>query len=380
MPKVTSLDGPVAVTGASGYVGSQVVAALVRRGYDVRACVTDGQNPRKTEHLLSLNVHRAPGRAQIHVADLLAEGSYDEAVAGCSAVLHAGTPIGRPGVDTPRQVHDGAVHGTENLLRSVQRSGSVRRFVYTSSFSAIVHPAPPGYQFTELDWASDSQGLEQMPEPPGWLHLWQTLVGNAVPSWNDADIESSRNLAYAKAKVATEQLVYRTAEQAGSFDAISVCPLTVLGPLLSRAHCPRTSWQGIVGRILSGEPCERWMHLWNIVDVRDVAEAQALILESSVCRNGDRYQLTATDESGELDAAQLQARLARLFPQYPVGGAPEGFAALIEQYGGPYAWRAHCDKARRELGLQTHDIDDTLQETGRTIVELGLLQLPTQTT
>ena len=41
MPAVKSSDGPVAVTGASGYVGSHVVVALMKRGYTVHACVTD---------------------------------------------------------------------------------------------------------------------------------------------------------------------------------------------------------------------------------------------------------------------------------------------------------------------------------------------------
>jgi hypothetical protein len=57
-----------------------------------------------------------------------------------------------------------------------------------------------------------------------------------------------------------------------------------------------------------------------------------------------------------------------------VGGAPEELEALLENGGsifdGP---RAYCDKARDELGLQTHDIKDTLLETGRTFIDLGLI-------
>jgi nucleoside-diphosphate-sugar epimerase len=69
------------------------------------------------------------GRVEIFTGDLRADRSYDAVVAGCGAVLHLGTPIGTPGVETPRQVYDGAVRGTENLLGSVRRAGSVRRFV-----------------------------------------------------------------------------------------------------------------------------------------------------------------------------------------------------------------------------------------------------------
>lgn len=34
-------DGPVAVTGASGYIGSWTVRDLLEHGYGVRACVRD---------------------------------------------------------------------------------------------------------------------------------------------------------------------------------------------------------------------------------------------------------------------------------------------------------------------------------------------------
>ena len=63
MSSVNSVDGPVAVTGASGYVGSHVVIALMKLGYAVHACVTDLNNPEKTEHLLASRLFR--GNAQL---------------------------------------------------------------------------------------------------------------------------------------------------------------------------------------------------------------------------------------------------------------------------------------------------------------------------
>ena len=115
--------------------------------------------------------------------------------------------------------------------------------------------------------------------------------------------------------------------------------------------------------------------MWNIVDVRDVGEAQALMIESDVCDNGWRYQLSATDEAGELDVFQLQAHLQRLFPRIDVGGAPDEIKPIIEKYGKVYdAPRAHCDRAREELGLETHAIEDTLRETGQTMIDLGLIE------
>ena len=355
MPAVTSSDGPVAVTGASGYIGSHVVISLLTRGYNVRACITDPDNPDKTEHLLALNNADYSGNVELHTANLLDKGSYDGPFAECSAVLHVGTAMGYGGANNPRQVYDGAVNGTENVLASVRKAGTVKRFIYTSSFAAIGHPAPPGYVYTENDWASDDRDND--------------------PDWNLDNLEEKGETGYAMAKVETEHMVNRIAEEAGRFESISVCPIVVLGPLLSKVHELIGSWQWFLGRMLAGKPCQRgWQALWNIVDVRDVAESQVLMIESAVCKNGDRYQLSATDASGEIDCMQLQAHLLQLFPHIDVGGAPDELAPMLEKYGKVYdAPRAHCDKARADLGLQTHAIEDTLRETGQTMMDLGLV-------
>ncbi|MCH2335376.1 MAG: NAD-dependent epimerase/dehydratase family protein [Pseudomonadales bacterium] len=355
MPAVTSSDGPVAVTGASGYIGSHVVISLLTRGYNVRACITDPDNPDKTEHLLALNNADYSGNVELHTANLLDNGSYDRPFADCSAILHVGTAMGYGGANDPRQVYEGAVNGTSNVLASVRKAGTVKRFIYTSSFAAIGHPAPPGYVYTENDWASDDRDND--------------------PDWNLDNLEEKGETGYAMAKVETEHMVNRIAEEDGRFESISVCPIVVLGPLLSKVHELIGSWQWFLGRMLAGKPCQRgWQALWNIVDVRDVAESQVLMIESAVCKNGDRYQLSATDASGEIDCMQLQAHLLQLFPHIDVGGAPDELAPMLEKYGKVYdAPRAHCDKARADLGLQTHAIEGTLRETGQTMMDLGLV-------
>lgn len=356
MPPVTSSQGPVAVTGASGYIGSHVVSNLVKRGYEVRACVTNPDNAEKVDHLKAVAEANPSGHLTIHRANLLEEGSYDEPFDGCSAIFHVGTAMAYGGANTPQEVYDGAVGGTQNVIRSARKAGSVRRFVYTSSFAAMVNPRPPGYVYTESDWASDNREND--------------------PNWNLDNLNDKGEIGYAMAKVETERILYRTAEEDGRFEGVSINPIVVLGPLLAKAHDLVFSWQWLVGRMLRGKPCGNgWQHLWNIVDVRDVAEAHVLCIESDAPKNGDRYQLSATDDSGELNAEQLHATLQEIFPDIAVGGPPPEYDAMIEKHGKPYdAPRAHCDKARRDLGLKTHRVDDTLRETGRSLIELGLIE------
>ena len=71
-------DGPVAVTGASGYVGAHVVLNLVDHGYDVRCCVRDANNPLKTAHLLAMNKFGAPGSVTGVVATERARFGIDD--------------------------------------------------------------------------------------------------------------------------------------------------------------------------------------------------------------------------------------------------------------------------------------------------------------
>ncbi len=286
MSAVTPADGPVVVTGASGY---DIVAALVYRGHDVRACVTDPTNPAKTEHLTAIG-EAEPGTIELCRGNLVEDGSYDAAVDGCAAVVHAGAAMAYGGKAWPQQVHDTAIGGTRNLVGSVKRAGTVRRFIYTSSFAAIHHPARAGYVFTEDDWTSDGR--------------------DGDPAWNTDDLDAKGETGYSLAKERTELFLHDAANAAGTFDVVSINPIVVLGPLLSVTHELSFSWQWNIARMLQGKECRKaWQHLWNIVDVRDVGSAHALTVTSNEVSNGDRFILGATDDTGQLDLRQIQTHL-----------------------------------------------------------------------
>ncbi|KAB1227630.1 Tetraketide alpha-pyrone reductase 1 [Morella rubra] len=115
----------VCVTGASGYIASWVVKFLLQRGYTVRACVRDPNDPKKTNHLLVLD--GAKERLQLFEANLLEEGSFDVAIQGCDGVFHTASPFYNDIKDPQAELLDPAVKGTLNVLKSCAKSRSVKR-------------------------------------------------------------------------------------------------------------------------------------------------------------------------------------------------------------------------------------------------------------
>ena len=210
-------DGPVAVTGSAGYIGSHLVLDLVREGYTVRACVRDAANLANTAHLSAMN-HLGPGTVSLHSCDMTIAGVYDEVFAGCSAVFHAAAEMGNLQGSTPQKVFDGGLLATQSVIESIKKAGSVKRLVYTSSFAAVGHPAPEGHVYTEDSWADMNK-----------------QVRGEGSAWDMATVARSREVAYAMTKVETERYVYAQGEELG-FEAFGVCPCHVIGPLLSASH------------------------------------------------------------------------------------------------------------------------------------------------
>lgn len=355
MTAISPADGPVAVTGASGYIGSWIVRDLLEHGYQVRGCVRDRNNAAKVEHLIAMNNMDLRGNVELFEGDLFEAGSYDAAFDGVSAVIHAGAAVGF-NKESPQQVYDGCFTEVRHVVESAKAAGSVKRFVFTSSFAAAGHPRPEGYVFTEKDWCGDN-------------------VEGYRGAWTQENVARNRDIAYAMAKASAERMIYQMAREHGQFEAMAILPMHVLGPLLCAGHDQPWSWQNCLRHMLCGTPFKAkkgGRMLWNIVDVRDVARAHRLCAESTIAHNGSRYILSAGDRSGELFTWRLQARLQQLFGWIDEIGGEEMEAGkpVRSTYDSP---RAYALLAKEELGLRSYPVDETLRATGESLQRLGLL-------
>ncbi|KAJ6768857.1 hypothetical protein OIU74_022504 [Salix koriyanagi] len=84
------VKGRVCVTGASGYLASWLVKRLLLSGYHVTGTVRDPENEKKLAHLWRLE--GAKERLRLVKADLMEEGSFDDAIMECSGVFHTASP------------------------------------------------------------------------------------------------------------------------------------------------------------------------------------------------------------------------------------------------------------------------------------------------
>eukprot|EP01104_Vermistella_antarctica_P017714 TRINITY_DN6335_c0_g1_i1.p1 TRINITY_DN6335_c0_g1~~TRINITY_DN6335_c0_g1_i1.p1 ORF type:complete len:361 (+),score=50.37 TRINITY_DN6335_c0_g1_i1:71-1084(+) len=144
----------VAVTGASGYIATNVVAALIQKSDAnvVRGTVRSLSNKEKVQHLTS---QFPPGKLTLFEADLLIEGSFDACFSGVDYVIHTASPFKLQVEDPQRDLIVPALKGTENVLRSALKAG-VKKVILTSSCAAVSAPTAPDVvkEWTEADWNS----------------------------------------------------------------------------------------------------------------------------------------------------------------------------------------------------------------------------------
>ena len=118
-------ERPVLITGGAGFIGSNLVDALLARGYAVR--VLDNLSTGKRSNLPD------DSRLELIVGDVADAACVRQALQGCRAVVHlAAVAWVQASVDDPLGSHQSNLIGTLNVCEAMCGEG-VRRVLFASS-------------------------------------------------------------------------------------------------------------------------------------------------------------------------------------------------------------------------------------------------------
>jgi dihydroflavonol-4-reductase len=230
-----STQGTVLVTGGSGFLGGWCVAELLSRGYRVRTTARGGVlEPALHRRFASLGA----GEVEVVDADLVSDAGWDDAVRGCTHVLHVASPC------PPEQPKDAdelivpARDGTVRVLDAALDAG-VERVVLTSSGVAV-------------RYATTADGSAQHPYTEA--------------DWTDPD--DTRQTPYTRSKAIAERAAWELVRSRGTPERLTVIvPTAIIGPMLGSR---RSYSHQIIERLLGGMPgIPRFGFCF--VDVRDIA-------------------------------------------------------------------------------------------------------------
>lgn len=239
----------ILVTGGTGYLGSWVVKGLLEKEYTVRITTRDKSRQSKYSHLTQIAV-QAPGVLEIYEADLLQEGTFDESVAGCDAIIHMASPFTLRFDDPQEELIKPALTGTQNVLNTATRSETVKKVVLTSSVAAV---------------HGDNIDMKE----------------KGLSEFTEADFNTSSSVShqpYSYSKVVAEKKAWEIVETQDNWRLVVINPSFVLGPPLnanSNSESIQLMKDMLNGKYYLGAPDLQL----GFVDVRDVARAHILALE-----------------------------------------------------------------------------------------------------
>ena len=307
----------IAVTGATGFIGSHLAAQLVARGDDVRVLVRDR----------SRLAPALAGSVETLEVDLLDAGGMREALAGCELLYHvAGMIAGRPrellwkvNVDGPRIAVEAAA------------AAGLRRVVATSTQTAL----GPGRRGREADEATPFRSL-------GFRYVDSKQAGET------AALEAGRHT---------------------GVEVVVASPAYTLGAPVDPAMVEAPSSR-VVSNYLRGRLPMMFDSVTTFAGVEDVAAGHLLAAERG--RPGETYVLGAES----LRWSELIARVRELsgvdnpvlfLPPWParripgptlLGRETPGLLEGMRLMG--HDWAYSCEKARRELGYAPRPIEESL--------------------
>ncbi|EEC74644.1 hypothetical protein OsI_10289 [Oryza sativa Indica Group] len=327
----------IAVTGATGYLGSRLCGALADAGHAVRAFALrsaggGGGGGDVEAGLLPASVELAYG----DVADV---ESLAAAFDRCDAVFHVAAAV-EAWLPDPSIFITVNVGGLENVLKAARRTPTVKKIVYTSSFFAI--GPTDGYVADETQ-----------------MHQGKTFCTE-----------------YEKSKVLADQIALQAAAE--GMPITIVYPGFMYGPgkltagnLVSRILIERFNGR-LPGYVGHGHDRESFCH------VDDVVAGHVAAMEKG--REGERYLLTGENTS-LVQIFDMAARITNTkAPRFHVPlwllEIYGWISVLVSRITGKlpfisypavrvlrHQWAYSCEKAKKELGYSPRSLTEGLSET-----------------
>ena len=330
----------VLVTGGSGYLAGWCIIDLLERGYRVRTTVRNPSRERDVHAAVESQVP-SPQHLTVHQADLTSDDHWDNVIEGCDYVLHVASPFPASQPKDPDELIVPAREGTLRVLGKALDHG-VKRVVVTSSIAAV-RLAKDGETraLTEEDWTDpDDEGLTP----------------------------------YVRSKTIAERAAWDLVKERDAEDRLAVVnPGAIIGPVLNDDIS--YSIQAIE-RLMNGMPGMPRLG-FSFVDVRDVADLEIRAMTSPEA-GGQRF-IAVTDWRWMSEAgAVLRERLGEAARKVPTRKIPNfvvrGMALFdggIRSIVGSLGKRSDIssEKARTTLGWSPRPVDDTIAETGESLIE-----------
>ncbi len=355
LPFTTSATSRLLVTGAAGFLGSEIVRQLLALGCHVRGTVRSIESPKN--NFLKL-LPGADERLELVPASLDDADCWKDVCAGCIAVFHVASPV--PTGAIPDHEIDAvlvrpATNGVKNVLSQACAAG-VKHVVMTSSISTIYDgqedKRSKGHAFSEAD-------TTPLPLPSGGLS------------------------GYITSKVLAEQTAFDFVQRHPSFTFSTIHPTAILGPCLSGDH---TSSVTMVRELLARSmPAVPHIH-WPVCDVRDVAAAHIAAMSRPEA-NGHRFIVS----SGAFWYPEMAKILSDEFDPLGFNVPTRSLPTVVLKFAGMFDGQARLaagmvgkshvidsSKAARMLGLQLRSPQEAVLACGHSCVRNGLVPRPSR--